>query len=561
MNGAIAFPLVYSQQSFPLNGADFAATPVQTFPQSFTESRARYYEFRPLVGLEFDGDTRLYGYEGQVGDATFYYPKVLNIGEITKEVPQMWGLYSISSCTITLDNSDKEFSILKDTSAFYGRVGWVAMCEPYYGEGSITRLFTGKIDSWVIQGNKISITLRDATGDRFLNSINQYATVLNTTDFPNLPAYQTPKLIPIAVGVQTRTTTTVGGDDIAVGVLPAYMVDPAIGQPKYQYAALGHSGSATGLDVFVYSILQTSGYNITTATIASGLFITFINFDVDPRDFGTHSPDETEVTFSPSDSLITDSIIPGNGTLPSIAISTSVTTAVQDLQTLLYEFDIYDVEFGIDGNAWNAASSAIPITSEMAIVREDETIQTILSRHAETFLEWFYMTKDGLFAITSAFETATSSITVSDSENIIRNSFAVSSNRTLASRLQYNYSYNHVGQYFEKQPDLHDAGEETNLGQDIRDNRNLWYSRVDTPTDIATKAMESMTENTQLVSFSLPIRYHAYIDVTKVVTLSHFEGIDSSGLGYDNVSVRILSVRFRPHPSESQIEVKGIVLP
>jgi hypothetical protein len=73
--------------------------------------------------------------------------------------------------------------------------------------------------------------------------------------------------------------------------------------------------------------------------------------------------------------------------------------------------------------------------------------------------------------------------------------------------------------------------------------------------------MESMTENTQLVSFSLPIRYHGAIDVTKVVTLSHFEGIASTGLGYDAIDVRILSVRFNPHPSASSIAVTGIVMP
>jgi hypothetical protein len=353
------------------------------------------------------------------------------------------------------------------------------------------------------------------------------------------------------------------------------MVDPAIGFAEYKYIALQHSTLATGIDVFVNSILQTSGYSLGVGTLAGAWAGTglYISFTADPRTFGVHSPDDTEVTFSTANAYKNDADVPGYGPFEGntyLAAAAIVTQPVIELYVFFHQWAIVDVATELDLDSWFSAYtamltflSATPST-ELAVTKEDMTIQTILARWAETFLGWFYMTKAGQLGLTVAAETPVSVASISDADNIIADSFRIDSNKQTASRLQYNYAYNFVGDYFEKQPDLHNATEETNLGMDIRDNRDLWYLRSDgsgQPLTIATKAMESMTENTQLVSFSLPIRYHGAIDVTKVVTLSHFEGIASTGLGYDAIDVRILSVRFNPHPSASSIAVTGIVMP
>lgn len=572
MNGAQSFPLPSPYQSFPLNSSSGSAAgtvspPQQSFPLTFREKKPAVRQFLPLVGLEFDSADRLYSYDGVSTPTDFYKPKVISISEIYKEVPQLGGLYSISGCTVVASNQDQEFSILKDTEPFLNRTAWVALCEPYYGVGSIARLFTGVVDSWSMQGGNIAFQLKDKAIRRLKQPISHFAVTLTVGDFPDLPEYTPQALIPISIGERAALVET---DTSAP--LPCYRIDgggadPEFGFPYWDWS--GIQGGSVGLDVsgsvqvYVYGELATewdeigtppSGqYTVRTAVLTADLYFIKIRFWSDVTDFPNHTPDEVVVTaqFSKSTQDKESFTLPVGG--------------IKQLHVLLKDFAILDSTAEMDSVAWDAAiaseETATAYKGAITVTDRDETVESIIAKSMESTMGYFYAAKDGKFAVRIARQSDGSGIAVSDSLNIIRDSFQISSSPSVASRLQYNYRYNFRENFFFFQPDLHDAGEETNLGEDIRANRNLWYiDDAATALAVAGDAMAFMRENTQLVRFKIPIKYHAGIDLTQAVTLTHFEGIDSGGSGYSDVTVRILSVRFRPHPSQSEIEVTGIVI-
>src|SRR5512138_3785951 len=152
-------------------------------------------DYVTLAEIDFDSGRRKYSCLGVPSKNGYYADKVQSIGSITREVPLLPGEARISDGSLKLDDTDKEFRILRGKEPFRNRTVRYRFGDADKGLDSFTTLFTGKIvNADVETSGQYNISLRDASFDRFRVPIPG---LLNTVDFATMPAKQTPVVAPI----------------------------------------------------------------------------------------------------------------------------------------------------------------------------------------------------------------------------------------------------------------------------------------------------------------------------------------------------------------------------
>jgi hypothetical protein len=489
-----------------------------------------------LVEIEFDSGTRYYSFDGVASPMKWYKDQILDIGTISREVPVLPGEYSISDVSIVLSNADLEFSKLKETEPFRNRTVRIKFGKAADGLGLLATVFTGVITTWKLAEAKLELSVRDAGYDKLRLELGG---VLSTVDFPAVPLKNEPTLWPIIYGDVTSAGLS------ATGAVPCSLV--TVSNP-FRYLVARHECKEIS-NVYLYGTLLGGGaYSITTSVI-DGQTMTFINFTTDQRD--TARPDEWEITADVKG--ITNT---------GLSSGTLIVNPADQLKNYLVNYAgvaIADIDPLFDAAAaYFTVKAYLGAVAIVKVMTHAEVIQWFL----ESFNLSFYVTRAGLFGLyvfdVSQLNDVEAIEALTDSDDMLRNTFQVMSQERVASRMQFNYNYQWVKDYFERQPDQIDNSEISHLAGDIRENIDLWCVRDDgTALDVVTERMGMMRENQQMASFELPIEHYDQ-DLNDLVRISHWQGIGSAGLGYQNIIFRLLRVDLMLEPTSMRVGVQGI---
>ncbi len=495
-----------------------------------------------LVQIELDTGTRYYSFEGISADR-FYEPKVRGIDSIIRQTS--WGNqigFRISGTVVRLNNADKEFSTLKAQTPFRNRTVNILFGDSGDDITEFTCVFSGKIVDWNLKSNGIvELRVNDAIFDKIKRKLGGF---LDAGDigFTNMPSDDQTRLKTIVYGNVNSAAFSGTGD------IPCYLIDPAVGQANFRYFVARHICKEV-TNVYKYGVLLSAS----AWTAFDDGTNQFIDITVDPQD--VDRPDEFEVTADVQGT--TD-----DGT----ASGTLITNPVDQLDHYLRNY-VGAVSGDIDtASVTKAAAAAVDLgyTSAFAIVASSITHETVINRFAESFEIRFFVNRSGKFAITLFFISDIVDpivlLDITDEEDIVREAFRVEGPKEVASRLQHNFGYNWAKNFFSQQPDIIDADEQVNLGDDLRSNANLWYVRSTSVADnVAIERLFELRESQQTVSFEVPIRLFD-LELNSFMQVTHFLGVATDGKGYRQVAFIIVSLRIFFTGRKMRVTVRGVRL-
>lgn len=523
-------------------------------------------QFVILVEIDWQSGTEYYSFQEERTPTRTYLPLVQSISRISRESPPIGGEPRIADVRIVLKDESRRFTRKKAGEPFHEREVRILAGDPSYGLSRLNRLYVGKIDKPKFNARFLTITCKDIAFERFRFRLGDTVKNLTTNVFPFLPAGTESHMVPIVYGDcgldpanLALSTTHEGG-----GPVPCYRIDPAMGQSKYRYVVAQHVCLSVDR-VFIYGIeTSTTNYAITTATY-DGVIMTVIDFNSDPIVSGREA--ELEVTAAVRG--IQDASV---GMLENPVevlkdlMNTYFSTPNSDLDTPLWDSAISDARR-------NTQSFGEGYKVAFALVDRRLRYTDIIQKLCESCLISFFVTKQSTFGvyIRAAGQTITTSLTLTDKIEVIRGSFdlELNSHPTLAATLQYNYMYNWVKDYFERQPDYAIPGEAAKHTVVDRENINLWYVRdIDTAEEVVAQYGDLFRENTDYTTVEVTPDLFRAAELNRWADVTHFLGIPvydlSAGAddaGFVNVDMRIVAMEIEPTPSKTRVRLRMIRTP
>jgi hypothetical protein len=492
-----------------------------------------------VVEIQFASGTRLYSYEGISAPGAWWKDAVISIGEFSREVPVLPGEARISDATVILDNTDLEFSKLKATESFRNTRFIIRHGDSSQGAAGLTTVFTGEIANYNLSEGQCVFSVRDITYDRFRENM---AGAFTITDFPNLPREHLGKLIPIIYGRNTHVEVPAPR-----GVVPAYLVDPAVGGTKYVYVLARHPCQAV-LEVFHYGVLLAPGtYEVATQT--------FGPYNCQVLRFTTDMEPESV----PGEVAIAANV---EGIAQAGVLVENPVTQFRDVLTSY--MGLFQSE--LDDQSWDLCRISLQDYKGACVIDGEEVPkQEIIARFQTStnlFLQATRFGTFGLYALKLDHELPLINLpTFSDEDDVLRGTFSVTGYPDPVSRLVYQYSWQWAFGYFLRRPHHIDDDEQDKLGRDVRETVDLWYVRDDfTAAATATRRHDYSKQTVQLVRFDLPERFFG-LELNDHFLLTHWEGISADGGGYQNVRCRITGLRHQLQPDSMKLTIDAVVVP
>lgn len=496
-----------------------------------------------LVEWELASGTLRFDMAGTSTPTRAYKSRVLSISPISSEIPVECGLYSVGNLTIVYDNSDGYFSALKEANAWRNTTKTILMGYPHEGFHHFSSAFKGIVTDFNFQDETVTVTVTDDSIARLKIPITDVLQRITPGGYPDAsPEDAKPELIPYVAGSHEKPVGTTRD----VGQLPARRINNNT-SPAY---VVGH-GSLSVSEVYVYGVLNT-GYSTDTFVAPGGELFTRITFVSDPRDLANHSADELEVTW--------------NG----YNLDAEFHPIWQMFNFLTQRCGFSEDEFDLDTdpNAHLAgdvgAMSNRNITGAWAIVDANQTVEDEVAEFCNSHGIRLFRRPDGIYSFHFLGTTQDPVADFTESHEILDGTFHVDINpaESTASRLQINWDWNYVRQFYARQPDLNSPSQETALRFPKRRNKSLRFVRTingDASGAYAIGALYAglMEENVQFPSFEVPASFFATVGLGDVVTVTHAKGIGASG--YQSQRMTVLSKSINPAPEVSRMSIRGVV--
>ena len=444
---------------------------------------------------------------GLASKTKMYSEKVVSFSDIEREISIVPGEFRLSDIVVQFDNTGNYFSDLRKRTPFKNRVMSLLLGDTEKGESDLATIYKGKIENWG-GANVFWIQAIDETLLRFEQKISG---VITKNQFPDLPDDTPLELVPLVIG----TVSSFGLSN--TGALPAYLIDPAISQAKYQYVAA--QGTIKSIDkVYKYGVLVGSGFTVQQRTFDGETFTT-IEFDADQRD--TSRPNELAVTWDGKG--ITDDGTPSgdNITNPALAwkeVLLQKGFVAGDLDTA--EFDAMAIVFDVRN-----------VTCGFATVDKDDTLRDLAERFAESFNMTTFTSRTGLITVTvpQPGSAATNLITVDESQTAI-DSFGMEGSDEMASTLEYEFSRNWQAEEFDERLELTDPAQTSKIGEDLTKKAEFWY--VIHPSSAAAVAYDKlffMREGRVIINSLVDPTLFKQIKIGNDIRVTHFEGLGTAG--------------------------------
>lgn len=463
-----------------------------------------------LARIKLDAGDRLVSLTGIATATKFYGPRLVSVDDISREISVQPGEFRAAEITLTLDNTDDFFSDIRTAEPLIGRTVEVLLFDAAIGESDATVIAAGEISSWSGTSKMFTINAQDLSLNRLDQVIDDR---IDTTNFPDVPDETSRELVPLVIGL----VSSEGTGQSNTGALPAYLVDPAIAQSKYQYVACQREVKDIP-NVYVYGVVTVSGFTIQTRTLGGKTYTT-IEFAADQRDSARSN--ELEITCD-VDGITDDGTSSGNRISNPARIWEEVL-----LQNGFVAGDIDAAKFTTAAAAYAGRS----VTGGFASIDTDETLRDIAEKMALSFNMTTIATRAGKLGISvpePGAVTPSSPVSIDESE-IVRDSFSMAGPDELASAIDYRFAKNWHLDEFDLSGAVEDAGLAANLNRDVRVTAELDYVRhVSAAAAIANDKLFFLSDQRVLVEARADVTLLRSVDVGDTVTFKHFSGIPFS---------------------------------
>ena len=480
----------------------------------------------PILEIQLDTVTERYAATAVPLRSSFWEPRVLSFGDITKSIPVVPGDFSSATFSVLLDNSDSRLSILRAQTPFFNRRVRLILLDVKRGELDMEDIFVGRITGWQFSGNSCELSISD---DRLalLDSPLRYR--ISNEYFPELPDSTLRHLTPIVYG----TVSSVGFS--AKGAVPAYLIDPAIGpHGKYRYvAALGTLKSVD--NVYLYGeLIDPANYTVSQQVIGS-LKYTVIDFNSDQRDASRKN--EIEITY--------DAIgITEDGT----TTGTPITNPARQYSAFLLlnglsGVDLHNSSFDVAADLYDSKQTV----GGVAIGGEAATVRDITLRFSESFNLNSFPSRDGRLAVSAPAPAPTDTSALlhfRDSIDIVEDSFRILPTDQIVNELQVKIAWNLASGSYDGSATFTDPIQQARQGGvRISTAGTLWYVRHgSSAAAVAQDRLFLMREERQPIGFNVDLSFFRRLDIGDDILVTHYEGIADTGNGYEAKAFRVIGV-------------------
>ena len=494
----------------------------------------------PVTGAHTTGTER-YSLEGASGKTTHYDARVLEFGNLSREIPIIPGDFRSASTTVVLDNTDNHFSKLRGSTTFYNTTVRLLLGDLKSGEADFTELFAGVVRRWGFRENEFELEVVD---NRLVRLDTEIGIRIDTSTFGDLPNTTRREIVPFVIG----TVSSVGFT--ATGAIPAYLVDPAVGQAKYRYVASTFALKFIS-KVYKYGVEVVSGFAVSQVIIGSQEY-TVIDFDADQRD--TTRSEDHEVTY---DAIgITDDGLPSGN---------AITNPSDQLKEFLLKHGF--VSGDLDLTSFTTCQTEFNTRNYIggvAVTGDRQTIREVLLRFCDSFNIYFYTSRDGKLGISCPTDAPASTaglVELRHDVDIGRRSLQISNADKLATAIRTATAPNFSQSRFGSLGEVRDIVEELKIGVKLEDRVSMWYTRdATTSAGVAEQRLFFMREERQLITLEARLSVYKTIDIGQNILLTHFEGVATDQKGYDKAVMRVLGVGLRIRPLEITVSLRMVDL-
>lgn len=363
-----------------------------------------------LVEIWLDSGPVYISQEGVATGGRFYEPRLLSFDPIRREIGYLSnsGGYRQHSFMMQLASPNREWETIIANEPIIDRrvvVRYANIDEPI--EEAI-EIFTGSITDFGLAGAEVEIVSSDTSFDVFDQPLSASMKLLDSTTFTNIPqsAIYIGKLVPVVYGDWTVYTLATTGNY----PLPAYLIDPAIGQANYRYVLCQiRSGDFVGVSPVTSSEVRRYGGawtgatpTVTTATY-NGETMVVLDFAAEQRD--TSRPNEIEITWKMKTRADVGSVTPT--TVPVTQQFDFLSKWTPGLSST--DFDRSSASTAASRSIGNDSIKEAEVTSDktptpnsaLVWIGDDptQTFTDVIRSFSESYMMGVYVTKGGKFGM------------------------------------------------------------------------------------------------------------------------------------------------------------------
>lgn len=481
-----------------------------------------------LAKIKLDAGDRLVALIGTATATRFYDPRMLELGDIDRQISVQPGEFRTAEIELVLDNSDDTWSDIRTAEPLIGRTVEILLFDAAIGESDATVVAAGVISGWSADASTFTITAEDLSLSRLDQVIDDR---INPTTFPDLPDETPRELVPLVVGL----VSSAGTGQSNTGALPCYLIDPAATSAKYVYVACQREVKAVD-NVYLFGAVVGSGFTTHTRTY-DGKTYTTIEFTADQRD-ATRS-NELEI------SCDVDGI-----TASGTSSGTRITNPARIWEQVLLSTHFAAGDIGAASvTAAESTYAGRSITGGFASIDKSETLRDIAEKFALSFNLTTLATRAGLIGMTAPEPGAavSPSLVRVDESQIVRDSFSMRGSEELSAGADYFFALNFHLDLFDLAGSISDAHQENQLNADIRKSFELPYVRdLSSAAAAVNDKLFFMADERAVIEAQADVALLRSVDVGDTIRFKHYSGVPFSpesflvlgaGLGFDGTAL------------------------
>ena len=530
------FPLAAPSRRFP------RPSPYRTCPRPYTFPTKSGVK-TVLVEIHLDSGPVYISQGGVSATGRFYEPRLTSISTISREIPYITGMYRAGDVTLNLASPNREWETIAANEPILHRRVYISYANASEPLERAARIFTGTIADYEFAGGMLQLTCRDLTFDRFDQPLCANIPLINETNFANMPpsAHYKGFLCPTTYGGWQANFTNASTGNLP---LPAYLVDPAIGQANYRYllavyrktgnfdlssltySAIGLVVTSSNSTVRRYGTTWVGAAPTVTEVLLSGdIYAVYADFSSDQRG----DPDDgKEITWR-AQTLLTNS--------PPRQLVNWLVSWVPELKST--DFDISSNSIGVDravGNSsYQEAFDSANDEGAVSLVWIGGTpiflFADIIRKFTESYRMGLYTTRGGSYGLyfwghlgtsdsSLSVSTLDAPITVDESIDIIAGSYKCTNLKEVATEVITFARRNPVDDKFTESLVVSDSTALTQLGrkrQKTLESSFLW----DSVQNASDATLDLMSPLNRIHEFRLPIEWLYDLELTRLIKIKH----------------------------------------
>lgn len=462
-----------------------------------------------LIEIDLDTGTERLSLHGTRTEDGIYQALLEEPGDLVRELVPGGGLSPVDSFSFSIADASGDWRTKLEATPWRLR-----RVRVYSITAGVKRQeFSGLAAATSASPEAVTVDCRDDSLDRFTDP---FTLQIFPDIFPDMPETTAVELVPIVLGSVSSSSFDVRGH------IPAYLVDPKITAAAYRYVAAQHPLKSVTAVYRDGELVDPADYSIAYANVATAehgsVRMTFIDFTRDPRAAG----DDRDVSITYDATGMTDD------NLETGTLITDPAEGLQALLTLRGLLSVSDFDATLTAAA-TAAYSAAGITLGAAVVDSGDTVADVLERFGESYCLQLFRTRAGKFGI--RFDDASGGAAAEDVfDDRDASELDYRQQEAAVSTLQFLYAWDYSQNRPTARSAYSDAVEEALLGRTVREQAEWPYLRdVAQCKKIAQIKLFQRRSERHLTQVRVTPRD---LELGDYVSLTHFAGPDSSGIGY-----------------------------